>query len=451
MSTGRCRSLARTGCGSPSATGSLPALAALLALAGCATLAYPPAADVPLNVDGREVTVTSLDCSADGAVVAAGWIEATGGLEGVILTSADRGMTWRRASVEPAASGVVLSLLRMPGTAGAGPLYASGYRGGTGLFAGQLASSYPPGAWWTTGDGGATWRSAVTPMPLFPTRDLAHRVPRVVVADRAGTLVSVHDHPEPGVLAEDRIVVLRSTDGSGDWHERILPELTYAADIVSDGLGWLLITGIARSDGVVLWSADSGVSWAESRLPPPVSRSLRVYRNPDGTLLAFNAEELTWHGMSTHLYRSVNGGRRWDGPLAFRLGRIVSMAGNANGRMIALTASGVVLVSDDSGIRWRGGANRSYPRTPISSSLMIATDDGVVVATLDRGRLIRSTDWGETWSPVDSGLPEYQYVLSEHCADRRGLIVLAGSGGMVTRSIDGGATWIPGRMAGAHK
>lgn len=451
MSTGRRRSLARPGCASPSATGSLSALAALLALAGCATLADPPAADAPLSVDGREVTVTSLDCSADGAVVAAGWIESTRGLEGVILNSTDRGATWRRAWLEPAAPGVVLSLLRMPGPAGAGPLYASGYRVGTGLFAGQLASSYPPGAWWTTGDGGATWRPAVPPMPLFPTRDLARRVPRSVVADRAGTLVSVHDHPEPGVFAEDRVVVLRSTRAGGDWDERILPQLTYAADIVSDGLGWLLITGIARSDGVVLWSADSGANWAESRLPPPVSRSLRVHRNPDGTLIAFNAGELTWHGMSTHLYRSVDGGRNWDGPLAFRLGRIVSMAGNANGRVVALTASGVVLVSDDSGIRWRAGANRTYPRTPISSSLMIAADDGVVVATLDRGRLIRSTDWGETWSPIDTGVPEYRYVLSEHCTDGRGLIVLAGSGGMVTRSIDGGATWIPGRIAGANE
>lgn len=77
---------------------------------------------------------------------------------------------------------------------------------------------------------------------------------------------------------------------------------------------------------------------------------------------------------------------------------------------------------------------------------MVAAGDGVIVATLDRATFIRSTDWGETWRPVDSGLPDGQYALSESCTDGRGLIVVAGSSGAMTRSIDHGATWSAARM-----
>lgn len=47
-------------------------------------------------------------------------------------------------------------------------------------------------------------------------------------------------------------------------------------------------------------------------------------------------------------------------------------------------------------------------------------------------------------------LPDRQYVLDVHCTDGRGLIVVAGSGGMVTRSTDWGAAWQRGRLLRAQ-
>jgi photosystem II stability/assembly factor-like uncharacterized protein len=421
-------------------------LASLTGLAGCSTVVRSPAVDPPLNLGGDEVTVRSVDCSADGSVVAAGWVDSARGLEGVVLRSADRGATWHRVALEPDAPGVALSLLRVPAGDGPGTLYASGYRVGKGLFDGQLASSFPPAHWWTAQASGTTWRRAEAPMPLFPTRDPSRRIPPIVVAGPSGTLVSVHDHPEPGFFDGDRVVALRSVDGGRSWAEQVLPQLTYYAGVVADAQGRLAMAGLARDRGAVLWSGDSGATWTEAFLPAPASRNLRVYRNADATLIAYDAAELEWHGMSTHLYRSDDGGRTWSVPAAFRAGRVVALTGNARGRLVALTSSGVVLVSDDAGRRWRGAANRTIPRTSLEAASMVATGDGVIVATLDRATFIRSTDWGETWRPVDSGLPDGQYALSESCTDGSGLIVVAGSAGAMTRSIDHGATWSAARM-----
>lgn len=421
-------------------------LASLVGLAGCSTVVRSPAVDPPLNLGGDEVTVQSVDCSADGSVVAAGWVDSARGLEGVVLRSTDRGATWHRVALEPDAPGVALSLLRVPAGDGPGTLYASGYRVGRSLFDGQLASSFPPAHWWTAQASGATWRRAQAPMPLFPTRDPSRRIPPIVVAGRSGTLVSVHDHPEPGFFDGDRVVVLRSVDGGRSWAEQVLPQLTYYAVIVADAQGRLAMAGLARDRAAMLWSGDAGATWTEVFLPAPASRNLRVYRNADATLIAYEAAEIESHGMSTHLYRSDDGGRTWSVPAAFRAGRVVALTGNARGRLVALTSSGVVLVSDDAGRRWRGAANRTIPRTSLEAASMVAAGDGVIVATLDRATFIRSTDWGETWRPVDSGLPDGQYALSESCTDGRGLIVVAGSAGAMTRSIDHGATWSAARM-----
>ncbi|MFO1300201.1 MAG: YCF48-related protein [Burkholderiaceae bacterium] len=422
-----------------------PAVAlALGAVSACAMLAST--GDAPLSVAGGEVTVNSLDCAADGSVVAAGSLETGSGLEGVVLRSSDRGATWQRATLDPPAPGISLSLVRMPVVREPGTLHASGYRVGTGLFGGQLASSYPPAGWWIAQDGGHAWRRTDAPMPLFPTRDPSRRVPPIVAADASGTLVSVHDHPEPGFFDSDRVVVLRSVDGGRSWVEQLLPQLTDFAVIVADSNGRMAVAGLARDAGAILWSGDSGATWTEAFLPTPASRDLRLYRNPDGTLIAYDAAELEWHGTSTHLYRSDDAGRTWSVPAAFRAGRVVALTGNARGRLVALTSSGIVLVSDDAGRRWRGAANRTIPRSPVEAASMVVAGDGVIVATLDRATFIRSTDWGETWAPVDSGLPDGQYALSESCTDGRGLIVVAGSAGALTRSIDRGATWSAARM-----
>ncbi len=425
------------------------AILALCVVSACASFQSPSADRAPLNLAGNPITVNSVDCGGDGAVVAAGWVDGARGVEGIVLRSADRGATWQRATLDPPAPGVSLSLVRMPGGSGPGTLLVSGYRTGAGLLDGQLASTYPPARWWIAQDDGLAWRGADAPMPLYPTPDPSRRVPAVVVADRSGALVSVHDDPEPGMFGDDRVVLIRSDDGGRHWTRRVLPQLVGDATVVADGRGQLAVAGRTREAGATLWSADAGRTWDEVQLPPPASTGLRVYRNPDGTLFAWDTSGFEWHGMSTHLHRSGDGGRTWSLPTAFRLGQILAMTGSADGRVLALTASGVVLVSDDSGLHWRGSARRVPPRDDIDEATLLASGDGVVVATLDRGRIIRSTDRGESWQQVDSGLPDGRYSLGASCSDARGLVVVAGPEGMLARSLDWGASWSAARMQAA--
>lgn len=200
-------------------------------------------------------------------------------------------------------------------------------------------------------------------------------------------------------------------------------------------------------EGLRYLSTDGGAIWEEVR---PVGidllDALRLYRTPSGALIAYNNDELHRSRYRTVISQSVDGGRTWGPARTFPgLGRIVGTAGDAKGRVVAITSRGVVLHSKDDGGLWRV-VHSAKPGTRVESSNVILSNDGAALATLDRGYFFRSADGGETWQAVDSRLPDRQYVLDAHCTDGEGLIVVGGSGGMVTRSTDWGATWQRGRL-----
>lgn len=423
--------------------------AACLGLAGCAfQLDYPLVTEAVLSVSGHKVSVESLYCNVDGSVVAAGYTDSLTNLEGVAFFSADRGANWRQASVVPPASGVPLSLLALPHRRDADSLYLSGYRHGQTLLSGVMTFAYEPAPWWTTSDLGQSWHRTEALLPRARTRVIFARMPTVITVDRIGTLATMVDDQHDG------LVLLRSTDGGVTWNRQLLPALVHYGSMVSDGAGLVVVTGRSTQDrGVIHWSSDSGTTWAESRLlttatfPFRLPAALRLYRSPAGALIAFNNDHLGKGKSSTWFFRSVDEGRTWTFVQGInRLGRIVGISGDARGRMIAVTEWAHVLLSDDGGATWRQGLNPIVAKTELGASNVISSPEGVVLATLDRATFIRSTDRGDTWRAVDSQLPDRQFVLDAHCTDDKGLIVIAGSGGMVTRSTDWGVTWQRGRV-----
>lgn len=423
--------------------------AACLGLAACAfQLDYPLVSEAVLAVSGYKVGVQSLYCNADGSVIAAGYTDSLTNLEGVAFFSGDRGATWRQASVVPPAAGVPLSLLVLPHRRDADFLYLSGYRHGQTLLSGVMTFAYEPAPWWTTVDRGQSWHRTEALLPRSKTRVTFAGMPVVITVDRMGTLVTTVDDQHDG------LVLLRSTDAGVTWSRQLLPALAHYGSMVSDGTGLVVVTGRSTQDrGVIHWSADSGATWAESRLlttttfPFRFPGALRLYRSPAGALIAFNNDHLGKGKSATWFFRSVDEGRTWVFVLGFsRLGRIAGISGDASGRMIAVTEWAHVLLSDDGGATWRQGFNPIVAKTELGASNVISSPEGVVLATLDRATFIRSTDRGETWQAVDSQLPDRQFVLDTHCIDDNGLIVIAGSGGMVTRSTDWGATWQRGQV-----
>lgn len=418
----------------------------MLTLAGCAIpVGVPSTVESSLVADGVEVIVNSLHCLRSGEVVAAGVKDSITDAEGVIFLSEDRGATWRRVPL--GAPGISLSLLVLPGEP-EGVLHASGYQTGANLLAGVTAWRYEPGPWWVTRDRGRSWQSGASPLPLPQTTDVRARLPEIVRADEAGTLI--------GVVADDRqLVILRSSDDGKTWSSQVVPKLSHYGSLVSDGHGQVVATGradVAQAETPAARrvagyrSSDAGATWQEIRLSAGIDLigAWRVYLTPRGAIMAYGNDESHRSDYRAVVSRSIDGGRNWGPTRTFpSVGRIVGMSGDAAGRVIALTSRGAMLRSTDDGASWRV-VHESSQRT--DSSTIVFSSDGAIIAAHDRGRFLRSSDAGETWRAVESGLPEGRYALDAYCTDGAGLIVVGGSAGMVTRSTDWGATWQRGRL-----
>jgi photosystem II stability/assembly factor-like uncharacterized protein len=368
-------------------------------------------------------------------------------LEGVALLSSDRGATWQQARIEPRATGIALATVPWPAGPDRGSVFLSGYRIGPDLLSGIFASSRcPAGPWWSTADGGRSWHAMAARVPLPPTSVIDNRIPKIVVADATGTLVTAADD------AGGPLALLRSTDSGASWSRQAIAGLRDIGSIVADGRGWLALTGWPRRErAVILWSDNSGATWTESaistggRFPFGASKPLRLYRSPAGALVAFNGSTERGHSW---FFSSVDQGRSWTYAQGFnRVGMVAGIGPGLDGGLVAVTDWGRVLRGDHRGTQW-SMAEASIPVAggrQISNVVFAPT--GVIVAAHYRGVLHRSPDGGRSWHRVDSGLPDRQYALNAHCVGPDGLIVVAGSGGMLTRSIDNGTTWQPGRIA----
>lgn len=424
--------------------------AAFLWLGGCAVkFDYPTVAEAPLTAAGYKVDIRSLYCSASGDAMAVGVTESLSNLEGVAFYSRDGGASWRQASLQPPAYGVPLSIVALRSGQEIDQIHLSGYRHGQHALSGILRQSTDPGPWWSTSDGGRSWHEQAPKLPLPATSVIFDRMPEIVAADQAGTLVTAVDD-------RGRIVVLRSTDGGENWIRQSFPGLAHYGSIVSDGKGRLILTGRSNGDrGVIYRSVDAGATWSEGEFasrnafPFALPRALRLYQSPVGSLIAFNNDAIGKGKSPAWLFVSTDGGQSWRFVRSFeRLGQVVGIAGDGTGRIVAVTAWGSVLISDNGGLNWRQGASPNIAKTELSVSNVIVAQDGRVVATLDRATIIRSDDQGETWRVVDSQLPDRQFVLGTYCQDGKGSIVVAGSGGMLSRSIDWGLTWQRGYVVG---
>ncbi|HEY7257685.1 MAG TPA: hypothetical protein VH459_01385 [Gaiellales bacterium] len=154
------------------------------------------------------------------------------------------------------------------------------------------------------------------------------------------------------------------------------------------------------------------------------------------------------------LRRSADGGRSWVDCRLPEPGVFSVAVSPADGAVYAGTEPSRLFRSDDGGKSWReldgllelpSRPTWSFPPRPWTSHVRwIAPsphDAGLVLAGIELGGLMRSTDGGETWEDHRPGAQRDVHCLAWHPRAERRAYEAAGGG--AAWSEDGGATWHP--------
>jgi len=164
---------------------------------------------------------------------------------------------------------------------------------------------------------------------------------------------------------------------------------------------------------------------------PPIERRDVFYG------VAAPSEQVIWAvGSYGKIVRSDDGGQRWvvqDDPLTVHLQAIAAWNDQ---RAVAVGNGGRIIVTADGGRHWKAV---DAPRSEVANKLMQvrAYPGGVAWAVGEVGAVLRSTDYGATWSRV---IPEKDQAWNDiFFLGQDGWMV--GEFGQMLRTFDGGATW----------
>jgi hypothetical protein len=183
-------------------------------------------------------------------------------------------------------------------------------------------------------------------------------------------------------------------------------------------------------------SSDAGANWSlAGKFSYADVSCLTVDPFQRRTLLACSRGNVLW--------RSSDAGESWS---SLTLpGHAASLAPDpqVNGRIYAAGyveaahPQPALLISADHGLTWSATvldtADRGFQACRFGSGLLLAGGDD--------GLLLRSTDRGQSWEHIDSGLPASEPVLSLAICPADPAVLLCGTSGSLFRSGDSGRTW----------
>ncbi|MES2260603.1 MAG: YCF48-related protein [Pseudomonadota bacterium] len=297
--------------------------------------------------------------------------------------------------------------------------------------------------------------------PAAPSRvDLLSRP--AVVTSRAGkaVLLTVARAGPRLVAAGERGIVLLSDDMGKSWRQTSVPVSVALTKLhfPDPGNGWAVGHG-----GVVLHSADGGVSWVK-QLDGLQAAKIELAAASDlaqtgeaGKSRLRDAERLVAEGADKPLLdvyfsdrnrgwvlgaygmalATVDGGQTWQS----MRGRIPGL----NGRhLYSVRAAGkYVYLAGEQGALYRsgdGGQTFDALATPYAGSYfgILSGNDGSLLLFGLRGNAYRSVDDGLHWRKIDTGLP---VTLTAGLRLPSGVLILADETGRVLASRDNGASF----------
>jgi len=164
-----------------------------------------------------------------------------------------------------------------------------------------------------------------------------------------------------------------------------------------------------------------------------------------------------WAGtQGAGLLRSADQGRTWQ-PVGLegQIVKSIAISPSEPGRMMAGLKPPLVSASTDGGATWveleafRKIPSRPFWRSPaepsgkayVQSLAISPTEPNVILAGIEVGAVVRSTDGGQTWQGHRRGAVRDCHTLIFHAADGRYAYEAGGSGVGAAISQDGGETW----------
>lgn len=216
--------------------------------------------------------------------------------------------------------------------------------------------------------------------------------------------------------------VARSFDGGLHWESGTIPgggeaitALAMSSSFLADG------TALAGTmEHGILRSVDSGANWSSASFG---------LRSGEIATMAWGPRETALAGTSDGIYRSQIGGRAWRHCVGSEGRAIASIVCLDNGVALAAIETGGLLRSNDDGISWT--PCERLPNGVDSSALSVTPRGTILLGTTSHG-LFRSSD-GSTWTTVVG-----RSVLSLTVSESRAYV---GTDNGIKVSDDDGETW----------
>ena len=255
-------------------------------------------------------------------------------------------------------------------------------------------------------DDGVTWSAVNGGLPATP------RVTSIVEA-------------ASGDLIAGSTGYYRSTDGGSTW------SATAPADPLRG------VADLQRGPSGVLFAATDAGAYLSSDDGTDFSASNSGLANGIVAVLTVAADGTVYAGFDGGVGRSDDGGSTWAVLSEGLPGGVSALLQRSNGSLVAGTESGEVFESSNAAVTWQAMGSTGFG-TPVTSIVEVGGDLFACSGGGSAGDgIVRSTDGGVTWSPVNAGLGSTN-VQSLAIADD-GTIFAASDG--IYHSIDAGGSW----------
>ena len=233
-----------------------------------------------------------------------------------------------------------------------------------------------------------------------------------------------------GITIGSMGIVMQTSDGGLNWTEKTsgtINTLKKTAILTDDDI---VVVGLR---GTIIKTTDHGQTWT----PKASGLNADLYGVSFGGRLSETGIAVGDNGT---ILRSTDQGETWAAvTMDINIGKKVnyrSVAFGSENNGVIVGQNGVLLLTSDGGLSWYN----SPSMVPFSNYVFaIMTNDFTAYATADNGVIIRSTNAGESWETLYTGIGNTLNRI-RFADDQNATIV--GSEGMIMRTTDGGLTWM---------